>query len=188
MSHIGRALRFTRRRASARVIHVRSGCVRTSRPPRRLSPHPVPSSGASCWLLFVQGGYNKLFGGMAGTVATMTSHGIPFPNILVWGAVVVELGIRLCLIAGLLARAAALVLAAYTLVLGLIFHAYWLGPAAEARFDRIIFYNHLSIIGGMLGVVAFGAGCWSLDALMQRRSERTPDRYATQWRIADSEP
>src|SRR6516225_6447161 len=142
MSHIGRALRFTRRRASARVIHVRSGCVRTSRPPRRLSPHPVPSSGASCWLLFVQGGYNKLFGGMAGTVATMTSHGIPFPNILVWGAVVVELGIGLCLIAGLLARAAALVLAAYTLVLGL------------------IFYNHLSIIGGMLVVVAFGAGCW----------------------------
>jgi len=83
--------------------------------------------------------------------------------------------IGLCLIAGLLARAAALVLAAYTLVLGLIFHAYWLGPAAEARFDRIIFYNHLSIIGGMLVVVAFGAGCWSLDALMQRRSERTPD-------------
>jgi len=156
----------------------------------------APPVAASCALvgrillafLFVQGGYNKLFGGIAGTVATMTSHGIPFPNILVWGAVVVELGIRLCLIAGLLARAAALVLAAYTLVLGLIFHAYWLGPAAEARFDRIIFYNHLSIIGGMLVVVAFGAGCWSLDALMQRLSERTPDRYATQWRIADSEP
>ena len=33
--------------------------------------------------LFVQGGYNKLFGGISGTVATMASHGIPFPNILV---------------------------------------------------------------------------------------------------------
>jgi len=70
----------------------------------------APPVAASCALvgrillafLFVQGGYNKLFGGIAGTVATMTSHGIPFPNILVWGAVVVELGIRLCLIAGLL--------------------------------------------------------------------------------------
>ena len=50
--------------------------------------------------LFVQGGYNKLFGGIAGTVATMTSHGIPFPDILVWGAILVELGIGLCLIAG----------------------------------------------------------------------------------------
>lgn len=120
--------------------------------------------------VFVQGGYNKLFGGTAGTVAAMTSHGIPFPNILVWGAVVVELGIGLCLIAGLLARFAALILAAYTLVLALIFHAYWLAPAAEARFDRIIFYNHIAIIGGMLVIVALGAGCWSLDAALRRKS------------------
>jgi len=64
---------------------------------------------------------------------------------------------------------AALILAAYTLALGLIFHAYWLAPAAEARFERIIFFNHLSVIGGMLIVVAFGAGCLSLDALSGRR-------------------
>jgi putative oxidoreductase len=121
-------------------------------------------------ILFVQGGYNKLFGGTAGTVANMASHGIPYPGVLVWGAVVVELGIGLCLMAGLLARWAALVLAAYTLALGLIFHAYWLAPAAEARFERIIFFNHLSVMGGMLAIVAFGAGCYSLDALSGRRS------------------
>jgi putative oxidoreductase len=120
-------------------------------------------------ILFVQGGYYKLFGGIPGTVANMTSHGIPLPNILVWGAVAVELG-GLCLMAGLLARLAALILAAYTLALGLIFHAYWFAPAAEARFERIIFFNHLSIIGGMLAIVAFGGGCLSLDALMRRKS------------------
>jgi putative oxidoreductase len=121
-------------------------------------------------ILFVQGGYNKLFGGVAGTAANMASHGIPFPNILVWGAVVVELGIGLCLMAGLFARWSALISAAYTLVLGLIFHAYWLAPAAEARFERIIFFNHISIIGGMLAIVAFGGGCLSLDAAMRRKS------------------
>jgi putative oxidoreductase len=120
--------------------------------------------------LFVQGGYSKLFGGTAGTIAAMASHGIPFPSILVWGVIVVELGVGLCLVAGLLARWAALILAAYTLALGLIFHAYWLAPAAEARFERIIFFNHISIIGGMLAIVAFGAGCWSLDAAMRRKS------------------
>ena len=72
--------------------------------------------------------------------------------------------------AGLFARWAALILAAYTLVLGLIFHAYWAVPAAEARFDRIIFFNHLSIIGGMLAIVAFGGGCLSLDAALRRKS------------------
>jgi putative oxidoreductase len=121
-------------------------------------------------ILFVQGGYYKLMGGIPGTVANMTSHGIPFPNILVWGAIAVELVGGLMLMAGLFARWVALVIAAYTLVLGLIFHAYWLAPAADMRFERIIFFNHLSLIGGMLAIVAFGAGCWSLDAAMGRKS------------------
>ena len=86
------------------------------------------------------------------------------------GAIAVELGVGLCLMAGLLTRWAALILAAYTLALGLIFHAYWLAPAADLRFERIIFFNHLSIIGRMLAFVAFGAGCFSLDAAMGRKS------------------
>jgi putative oxidoreductase len=125
--------------------------------------------------IFVQAGYNKLTGGIAGTVTNMTNHGIPLADILVWGAIAVELGGGLLLMAGLLARWAALALAAYTTALALIFHAYWLAPAAELRADRALFYNHLAIIGGMLVVVAFGAGYYSLDALMQRRSKRTPD-------------
>jgi SURF4 family len=68
------------------------------------------------------------------------------------------------------ARWVALIIAAYTTALGLIFHAYWLAPAADMRFERIIFFNHISIIGGMLAIVAFGAGCLSLDAAMGRKS------------------
>jgi putative oxidoreductase len=120
--------------------------------------------------LFVQGGYYKLMGGIPGTVANMTSHGIPFPDILVWGAIAVELVGGLMLMAGLFTRWVALVIAAYTLALGLIFHAYWLAPAAEARLERIIFLNHVALIGGMLAIVAFGAGCFSLDAAMGRKS------------------
>jgi uncharacterized membrane protein YphA (DoxX/SURF4 family) len=32
------------------------------------------------------------------------------------------------------------------------------------------FFGHLSMMGGMLMVVAFGAGALSLDAVMRRRS------------------
>ena len=119
--------------------------------------------------IFVRSGIGKL-GAIDATVANMTGHGIPSPNVLVWGAVALEIGGGLLLITGLFARCAALALALYTLALALIFHAYWLAPAAEARFDRIIFHNHISIIGGMLVIVAFGAGCWSLDAAMGRKA------------------
>ena len=119
--------------------------------------------------LFVQAGISKI-GGIDHTAASIASHGLPLPNILAWCAVVLEIGGGLALAAGLLARLAALALAAYTLALGLIFHAYWLAPAAEAGSQRAIFYNHIAIIGGMLAIVAFGAGCLSLDAALRRKS------------------
>jgi len=119
--------------------------------------------------IFVQAGIGKL-GAIEPTVANMTNHGIPFSNILVWGAIALEIGGGLLLATGLFARCAALALAVYTLVLAFLFHAYWLVPAAEARAQQISFESHLGIIGGMLYVVAFGAGAYSLDALARRQS------------------
>ena len=119
--------------------------------------------------IFVRSGIGKL-GAIDATVANITSHGIPSPNVLVWGAVALEIGGGLLLITGLFARCAALALALYTLALALIFHAYWLAPAAELRAQQTSFFSHLAIIGGMLCVVAFGPGGYSLDALMRRRS------------------
>ena len=119
--------------------------------------------------IFVQSGIGKL-GAIDATVGNMTGHGIPSPNVLVWGAVALEIGGGLLLITGLFARCAALALALYTLALALIFHAYWLAPAAELRAQQTSFFSHLAIIGGMLCVVAFGPGGYSLDALMRRRS------------------
>ena len=69
-----------------------------------------------------------------------------------------ELGVGLLLMAGLFARCAALALFFYTLVLALIFHAYWAAPVAQARLQASIFFEHLSMMGGMLMVVVFGAG------------------------------
>jgi len=119
-------------------------------------------------LIFVRAGTNKL-GAIAATSATMRSHGIPYPDLLVWGVVVLELGGGLMLMAGLYARWVALALFFYTLSLALIFHAYWTAPEATARTEAAFFFGHLSMMGGMLYVVAFGAGPYSIDALMGRR-------------------
>jgi putative oxidoreductase len=119
--------------------------------------------------IFVRAGFNKI-GAVAATTAQMASHGIPYPGLLVWGAIAIELGGGLMLIAGLYTRCAALALFFYTLSLALIFHAYWSAPEAMARTDASFFFGHLSMMGGMLYVFAFGAGAFSIDALMKRQS------------------
>lgn len=119
-------------------------------------------------LIFVLAGVDKL-GRIGATSATMASHGIPYANVLFWGAVAVELGGGLLLVAGLWTRLVALVLFFYTLALALIFHAYWTFPAAAARSQHGDFFQHIAMMGGMLYVVAFGAGALSLDALLARR-------------------
>ena len=118
-------------------------------------------------LIFVRAGINKL-GSIDATAAEMAKAGIPLANILVFGAILLELGVGLLLMVGLFARCAALALFFYTLTLALIFHAYWAAPAAQARLQASFFFGHLSMMGGMLMVVAFGAGAFSLDAVMRR--------------------
>ena len=116
--------------------------------------------------IFVQAGISQL-GAIDATVTNMANHGIPLSNVLVWGAIALGIGAGLLLMIGLFARCAALALAIYTLVLALLFHAYW--SAAEARAQHASFFGHLSMIGGMLCVVAFGAGAYSIDALRRRQ-------------------
>ena len=120
-------------------------------------------------LIFILGGIGKI-GAPDHTIAEMASHGIPLPNLLVWGVVALELGGGAFLIAGLFTRWVALALVFYTLVLAMIFHAYWTVPAAQQRVQHGAFYEHLAMMGGMLFVVAFGAGGWSLDALLRKRT------------------
>ncbi|MGB8631462.1 MAG: DoxX family protein [Xanthobacteraceae bacterium] len=121
-------------------------------------------------LIFIRAGINQL-GSVAATAATMRNHGIPYPDILVWGAITLSLIGGLMLVAGLYARWVALALFFYTLSLALIFHAYWtVSDPTAARAEANSFFGHLSMMGGMLFVVAFGAGAYSIDALINRSS------------------
>ncbi len=122
-------------------------------------------------LIFALSGIHKL-GAIGATAAQIASHGIPYSSLLVWGAVAVELGGRLMLMSGLVARCVALALCLYTLGLALMFHAYWAVPPAEARNQFNVFFEHIAIMGGVLYVVAFGAGAYSLDALIGRENWR----------------
>ncbi len=121
-------------------------------------------------LTFVLAGYDKIWT-TAATVTYMASHGIPLSGILVYGVIVLELIGGLMLMAGLYARWVAGAFFLYTLALALVFHAYWTVSAAEVRVQHGFFFEHLSMMGGMLMVMALGAGPWSLDAWRYRDAD-----------------
>jgi putative oxidoreductase len=127
---------------------------------------PLPAIGRILLsLIFVLSGISKL-GAIAATSAHMAQYGIPYANDLVWGAVVLELGGGILLIVGFLTRLVAAAFFFYTLTLAVIFHAYWTMTGAQAHSQHTDFFQHLAIMGGMLLVVAFGAGPYSIDALI----------------------
>jgi putative oxidoreductase len=121
-------------------------------------------------LIFVLGGISKV-GAIAATSANMARHGIPYADDLVWGVVALELGGGIMLIVGLLARLVAAAFFFYTLALALLFHPYWTAADEAARTQHAFFYGHLAIMGGMLFVVAFGAGPYSIDTLIFGRGK-----------------
>ena len=110
-------------------------------------------------LLFAVSGFGKITG-FAGTAGYMASKGMPMAEVLLVGAIAIELVGGLMLLAGFKARWAALAIAAFLVPTTLIFHSP-VGPEAQAQMTQ--FLKNLSILGGMLYVAAFGPGAWSVD-------------------------
>lgn len=113
-------------------------------------------------LLFLDSGFAKI-GGFAGTAGYIASKGLPMSQVLAAAALAVEVLGGLMLVLGWKARWAAAALAGFTIVVTLIFHSYWAMPEAQQAMQKLMFLKNLAVTGGLLTVVAFGAGRWSVD-------------------------
>jgi putative oxidoreductase len=114
-------------------------------------------------LLFVLSGFGKI-AGFEATVGYIAAQQVPMPAVVAALTIVVELGGGLALMAGLYTRQVVLVLAVFTLLASLVFHAFWAASEAQKMAQQINFLKNLAIAGGMLVVAAFGPGRLSLDA------------------------
>jgi len=114
-------------------------------------------------ILFLGAGVGKI-AGFQGTVAYITSAGLPLPELGAVIAILVEVGGALALIAGYQTRWAALIMAVFTVAAGVFFHNFWAMPAEQVMVQQIMFLKNLSIAGGLLMFAAFGAGSISVDA------------------------
>ncbi|MAL78369.1 MAG: hypothetical protein CMN55_04555 [Sneathiella sp.] len=106
-------------------------------------------------VLFVPAGYSKITG-YSGTAGYMESIGVP--GILLPLVIIVELLGGLAILLGWQTRIAAFLLAGFCLVAALLFH---FQPADQMQ--MILFTKNLAIAGGLLFLVANGAGAYSLD-------------------------
>lgn len=117
--------------------------------------------------LFLPAGWGKI-GGFEGTVGYIASVGLPFATLGAIIAIVIEIVAPLALLVGFKTRIAAVVLAVFTLVATVIFHAYWAMPAEQQFVQQLMFFKNLGVVGGLLALAASGAGLWSLDARGER--------------------
>ncbi len=113
--------------------------------------------------LFLPAGLAKL-SGFEGTVGYITSVGLPMPMVAAAVALAVEILGSVALIVGFQTRIAAAVLAVFTIVASVFFHAFWAAAPEQAFVRQLLFFKNIGVIGGLLVLVSSGAGAWGLDA------------------------
>ena len=113
--------------------------------------------------LFLPAGLAKL-ADFEGTVSYITSVGLPLPTIAAVAALTLEILGSIALIVGFQTRIVAGVLAGFTLVASVFFHAFWAVAPEQAFVQQLLFFKNLAVIGGLLVLVSTGAGTWSIDA------------------------
>jgi putative oxidoreductase len=108
--------------------------------------------------IFILSGLSKL-AAPAATIGYIDAVGLPFAPVAFAAAVAVEVVGGVALIAGFKTRWVAGVLALFSVVTAIAFHA---NLADQNQF--IHFFKNIAMAGGLLQVIAFGAGAISLDA------------------------
>lgn len=108
--------------------------------------------------IFILSGLSKLFA-PAATMGYISSVGLPVPALALALAIIIEIGGGTLLVLGYHTRLIAAILALFSLVTALAFHAH-----LSDQNQFIHFFKNIAMAGGLLQVVAFGAGGLSLDA------------------------
>jgi putative oxidoreductase len=115
--------------------------------------------------LFVVSGFKKItgFAGAAGYMAAkMPSLDPNLIKLMLVVTIAVELGGGLMVLIGWQARWAATAILLWMIPVTYVFHAYWGLPPDQMQMQFIQFHKNMAIMGGMLYIIAYGSGPFSL--------------------------
>lgn len=108
--------------------------------------------------LFLISGIGKITA-PAATIGYIASLGLPFPQLVLAIAIAVEIILVPALALGYRTRWVATVIAVYCVATAIFFHRNFTDPN-----QFLNFFKNIAMAGGLLQIVAFGAGRFSLDA------------------------
>lgn len=105
------------------------------------------------------------------TIGFAASHGVPMASVMVPLSGVLALVGGLSVMVGYRARLGALALIAFLVPVTLAMHNFWaVADPMASMMQRIMFEKNLSMLGGAMLIVYFGAGPLSLDERVSARS------------------
>lgn len=141
----------------------------TEDPSIHLAPRPMTAllGRIAIASIFLVSGTAKLVD-VAGTAAHMSAVGIPYPETLAMFAGVVEVLGALSLVFGALSRMGALGLIVFLIPTTLLFHNFWALEGDEQRMQMVQFLKNVGIAGGLILLISYGPGRYSVDSLLRR--------------------
>lgn len=106
------------------------------------------------------------------TAEYMASEGVPNPKFALFGAIGLLLIGGIAVILGAWTRFGAIFLLVFLAAATFYFHDFWkFTDPVQRQLQTIQFMKNLAIGGGLLSLVAFGGGPWSVDGWIATRRE-----------------
>jgi len=127
--------------------------------------------------LFIPAGLNKVTN-FAGTVEFVSTSGVPFPEVAVGTAALIEIIAGLAVLIGFHVRWAALALGLFTLLASVLFHAYWAATPDQQYVAQLLFFKNIAVIGGLLSLTAAGPGAWSVTSYLKHHHTEPHNDHA----------
>jgi putative oxidoreductase len=106
------------------------------------------------------------------TANYMQTEGVPNPKLALFGAIGLLLLGGVSLVAGAWTRIGALFLLIFLVAATFYFHDFWkFVDPTQRQLQTIQFMKNLAIGGGLLALMAYGGGPWSVDGWIAKRRE-----------------
>ena len=115
------------------------------------------------------------------TVMVMEGEGVPWPSLMLLGAILFLVGGSVSIIFGCQTRLGAILLAIFLILATYFFHDFWTFEGEAQKLQMIQFMKNMSLFGALIFIFVNGPGGMSFD-------ERYGNRETSQMPLQSTEP